>query len=553
MAIKPEIWHGCYRDRWESVIIEDAIGHPAKFSYGLITRIVDTGLERGWWKAGDLVGDPFGGVGLGGLIAQGRGLRWVGVELEERFCRMAAGYDCPGIDKREWVRWYGRRERSKASCPWCQGKADALYETDSGLIPVVDAHRYCGNFDKHKENGPRPVIIHGDSREFARLVGGCDSVLTSPPYSEGLGTHATTDPPTSHGRTGGTIHARSYGTSPGQIGALREGELKGVVTSPPFADSGAVVPVTGGNQQIVKNSRATGGEAGRHTNEYGSSPGQIGNLRPGSVEGVVTSPPFVDCLATEDEEFTRKRHSGENATRSTRENYGTSPGQIGALKSGHLSSVVTSPPWESVVPSSGGSETPANRRLIDAGTVGSTAFLDHEYGDSAGQIGVTSGETYWQACASVYAQCRMAIRPGGFMAVVVKDYVKAKKRVPLCDQTVTLMERVGFILHGRMRAMVVEETVHPGLFGEDVIERTQRKSFFRVLAEAKGAPPIDWEEVLVFKVPNAGDGGADLDAVVTSPPFVDSLANNPSDGVRAMHGSGMGRALLGVEGYGNSF
>jgi hypothetical protein len=56
-------WEGCYDDSWKGLIVPDAFRHPAKFAYGLITRIVDHGLAQTYWREGDVIGDP-SAVGL---------------------------------------------------------------------------------------------------------------------------------------------------------------------------------------------------------------------------------------------------------------------------------------------------------------------------------------------------------------------------------------------------------------------------------------------------------------------------------------------------------
>ena len=68
-------WHGCYRDGWKTadMLVSEAFAHPAKFAYGLILRIIRHGLDKGYWKPGDLIGDPFAGVACGGLVAACRG------------------------------------------------------------------------------------------------------------------------------------------------------------------------------------------------------------------------------------------------------------------------------------------------------------------------------------------------------------------------------------------------------------------------------------------------------------------------------------------------
>jgi len=228
------IWEGCYDKSWKDLIQDKSVAHPAKYANGLITRIFKHGLERGWWSVGDLVGDCFGGIGTGGVVAAGLGLRWVGVELEPRFVRMAAGYDCPGMSKGEWVRWFGRYVRHADLCPQCQlgfGRKDVrplLPDGDGqyygdGRIPWVAAHRYAGN-------GVR--MVQGDSRQFASIVGALDCVVTSPPYAETsiIGGDQINRDNIGKGMdlTGHHKNAASknYGTTPGQIGSLKAGKLE---------------------------------------------------------------------------------------------------------------------------------------------------------------------------------------------------------------------------------------------------------------------------------------------------------------------------------------
>lgn len=338
-------WHGCYDGNWRGLIVPKAYAHPAKFAPGLVARILDHGLEMEWWNPGDLLGDPFAGIGCGGIMCAFRGLRWVGVEMEEKFVDLA--------------------------------------------------HR---NFalHTHKWRGvglPLPLIVQGDSREFAGIVGGLSAAVTSPPF-------ASVEP----------CQDRTFRINDGR-------------KAPPQGQDG-----------------------------YGSSPGQIGNMPAGTVDAVVTSPPW----------------GGE---------YGNAEGGNQICKG----------------------------RVGKPGdlTAGKTVLGG---GHAPGQIGNSAGTTYWQAVAEVYAQCALALKPGGIMAVVIKDYVKKGNRVPLCDQTLELLTRLGFEPVERIRAWLVEERRTSGLFGE-IVRRKERKSFFRRLAEKKGSPRIDWEEVLVVRNQEAGSGG----------------------------------------------
>lgn len=344
-------WHGCYDNGWHDLIVPEAFAHPAKFSYGLITRIVEHMTLRGWLKPGDVIGDPFGGVGLGGLVAAYHGYRWVGVELEPKFVELA-GQNFE-LHRRKWA---------------------ALNE----LLPV---------------------IVQGDSRRFAAIVGECACVVSSPPYA---------DTPIQGGG------ANAYG-------AKKQFDETGIWPKGSLAKT------------------AKGGEGYSHT------PGNIGNAKAGSVDAVISSPPYES-----------KQLSNHDSPKNYAEMEKTWPNK-------------------------------SFGRSVGLG-----------YGISDGQIGDTSGDSYWQAMDAVYRQCHAAIKPGGHAAIVIKDYIAKGKRVPLCDDTLRLLQHAGFEPVERVRAMLVKETTHAGLFG-DITETKARKSFFRRLAEAKGSPPIDWEEVLFVR------------------------------------------------------
>lgn len=351
---KTTIWHGCYESRWQGVITPASMAHPAKFSRDLIERIYDHCLQQGWLRKGDLVGDPFGGVGTGGITAAYRGLHWHGVELEPRFVAMAGE-----------------------------------------------------NFDQHIDRwsqlgSPIPRIIQGDSRRFHELVCNASAVVASPPYSDiAAGQGGLNTKPAKH---------------PGQ---------------------------QSGRTQTL---------ASQNTNQkYGHSEGQISRLKGGSVDGVITSPPWED-------------------------------GQEGGCPAHKLKRPPTSGKGHSATQEARQRQAQRDQQRV--------------YGTTAGQIGQDSGETYWQAVAQVYRSCYLALRPGGIIALVVKDYVKNRKVVPLCDDTARLLQHVGFTVIERAHAMLVKEQRHADLFAGETVEKKERKSFFRRLAESKGSPRIDYEEVI---------------------------------------------------------
>ena len=47
--------------------------------------------------------------------------------------------------------------------------------------------------------------------------------------------------------------------------------------------------------------------------------------------------------------------------------------------------------------------------------------------------------------------------------------------------------------------MLVKETRELDLFGNEIVSTTERKSFFRRLAESKGSPKIDYEVCWIMR------------------------------------------------------
>lgn len=468
-------WQGCYDGNWRGMITDEAFAHPAKYARGLIERIFDHGIERGWWNPGDVIGDPFGGIGTGGVTAAYRCLRWIGCELEPRFVAMAK--DNFKLHKREWA---------------------AL-------------------------NKPTPQIVQGDSRKFAEIVA-ASGIVTSPPYAanEKSDYHLSDDGKTrrrdqDHPQGRGCFRgSETYGQTDGQIGALKSGNIDAVVSSPPYAETAVEKNSTGVDMRKQwENYRASGGGSSyegfvahqtKHSQGYGDSGGQIARLKYGNIEGVITSPPYAESVKgdhaekeTAEESREKRNTPGGSLGKSARHGgYGASDGNIGNLKEGVLDGAVTSPPYEnSEVASACKSQNKNGRQATYKRAMG-----HNNYGETTpAQIGNESGETYWQAMCAVYQQCLISLKPGGYMTVVIKDYVKNKARVPLCDQTLQLLEHVGFEPVERIRAWLVKERTTMLLGGVEETKVTERKSFFRRLAEKKGSPRIDWEEVIIVRKP----------------------------------------------------
>jgi hypothetical protein len=241
-------WESCYDSGWGDLLHPSAYQHPAKLAYGLTVRLYDHGFERGWWQKGSTVIDPFAGVCCGGIVAAYRGLRFIGVELEPRFV--------------------------------------ALSEANLALHRA--RWRAAGD--------PEPAALQGDSRRLAELLGGgCEAVVTSPPYA---------DTP---------------------VADLPRGKAGG-------ASGGIGTQYRLGNRGTNARKKADG----TLTESYGTAPGQLGNLPAGDADAVLTSPPYAECLRVHgdgiDWEKTCAAHRGSRSAGrgAVADGYGHAEGQLGA-------------------------------------------------------------------------------------------------------------------------------------------------------------------------------------------------------------------------------
>ena len=240
----------------------------------------------------------------------------------------------------------------------------------------------------------------------------------------------------------------------------------------------------------------------------------------GQANGCVTSPPFLQSSGgaynpkeREDPGLIARHAAGNKSSKA----YGSEVGQIHNLPEGDHDQVVgaiSSPPYENSIvgqaPGTGKKTTDRRAERLEAAGYnaekiltpgrrahGNLGEIEH-YSDNQNNLGNQSGDTYWSAVALIYQQVFQLLPPGGAFAVVIKDFVRNKKRVPLCDQTAELLETIGFDIPERIHAMLIKEIpqTEDMFTGKSDPIRKEHKSFFRRLAEKKGAPPIDWEEVI---------------------------------------------------------
>lgn len=59
-------------------------------------------------------------------------------------------------------------------------------------------------------------------------------------------------------------------------------------------------------------------------------------------------------------------------------------------------------------------------------------------------------ETYLQAMFKVYSECWKILKHDGLMILILKNFIRDKKLVPLTEHTIKLCESVGFTLKERL-------------------------------------------------------------------------------------------------------
>jgi DNA modification methylase len=349
------------------------------------------------------------------------------------------------------------------------------------------------------------VNILGDARRLSELLsrvgypenpnnignlplGEIDAVITSPPYSEALSEKAGGGSKknvlgvgmTSDGKKQGQGAPIPYSTSEDNIGNLPHGSIDAVITSPPYlrsAESGAGV-----NRQREGDVRIGCSTVGR-TVEH---PDAIDNVREyGSIDVVITSPPYAHestaSKPTKLEELGLFKMGHSNELPYTEEDYREwrkhREGNIGKRK---LFIRVPCSPEEAQFHDT----RPERKGTIWEWTKEVEATLEviekvqRLKNDSKGR-----SETYLEAMLKVYNEMFKVLKPNGLAIVVIKPFIRNRKVVDLPYHTWLLMSRVGFKLEKLYKL------------------RLKTQSFWRILYYRKNpdVPRIAHEYVIVTR------------------------------------------------------
>ena len=197
------------------------------------------------------------------------------------------------------------------------------------------------------------------------------------------------------------------------------------------------------------------------------------------ADAVITSPPYAEAgrqlgKIPLDALRTNPRRKGEKLQWTDYANY-ESPGNISELPYGEVDSIITSPPY-----TSGGHH--ADQTGTWGGQAQSLTQEQANYGQSDGQIGNLKETSYLEAMYQVYFQCFKVLKDGGLMILVVKNFLRQGKEIPLDADTISLCEKCGFTLIERHHRLLTQ------------------LSFWRIIHAQKypDHPVINKEHILVF-------------------------------------------------------
>ncbi|RKY46405.1 MAG: hypothetical protein DRP88_06460, partial [Candidatus Neomarinimicrobiota bacterium] len=332
----------------------EAVSHPAKMNTRLVEFLVEEFTEEG-----HTILDPMGGTGSTGVIAALHGRNSILVDIEEKFV--------------EWM-----KEAKK-------------------IVDGIQTLTKKGEI----------TILKGDARQLSKILNEVDSIVTSPPYSEGIG-HDSGDNASEKFKERLDMQRRytRQMTSEGNIAKLKHGKISAIITSPPYADT-----KKGGEadeEKMAERWDKVAEDKGWNTwgktwktegrkralkslgSGYSESGENIGNLPFGGIDVIVTSPPYGHSISNNkegplvggdekkygrwkkgtarkhsytqhgepckdedlDETIERLRQHGRSDPkaggpygRSLAHPYSPNPDNIGNLPVGDIDAVITSPPY----------------------------------------------------------------------------------------------------------------------------------------------------------------------------------------------------------------
>jgi DNA modification methylase len=472
--------------RYRALMPPESVAHPAKFNTNLVEFLI---LNH--TRPNEVVLDPMAGTGVLGVVASLHGRNAVQVELERKFYewmeRARENVERhPSLSPKGWIRNILGDARQLSAL---LGRADVAITSP----PYEGSYLGGGDVERRRERlverGYDPQNYLGGKarnmvlRHYDEVV---DAVITSPPYLKcaehgaGINRQRRGDV-----RIGCSTLGRTVESSEAIDNTKEYGTIDVVITSPPYSSSaiqdyGTTNKALLDFEEKVRESFKTKGYFeynGRRYSEDEWRKINKGELKPRGFPEL-----WAEILRNRKEE----KYNDDN------------PSNIANLTHGSVDAVITSPPYEGSF--EGGSRHTGGileREKSDAETrlkiglgvkysdneknIGNLKSSDEEYEALVRGLMKDGRPTYLSEMLKVYSEMHKVIRPNGLCIVVVKPFIRNKRVIDLPYHTYLLMTKVGFRLRKLYKL------------------RLRQESFWRILYRKKHpeVPRIAHEYVLV--------------------------------------------------------
>lgn len=218
-------------------------------------------------------------------------------------------------------------------------------------------------------------------------------------------------------------------------------------------------------------------------------------------DGVISSPPFGQAqsgggiaqalVGNTDYPLSQQggRYQGYQA-----EHSGLTKGNLSNMS---FQAIISSPPYEASMNSGKhGVDTSSFAGVSPNCQLNIALAYTKENGNN---LGSQAGDTFWSAAKTIMIQVHQVLCPDGHAIFVTRDFVRNKQIVPFSQQWVQLCESCGFkLVHWHKASLIEDRGTQIDLEGNHHSKSIKRASFFRLLAERKGSPRIDWEDITCF-------------------------------------------------------
>jgi len=254
-----------------------------------------------------------------------------------------------------------------------------------------------------------------------------------------------------------------------------------IISSPPYAERYAYK-----NPEKKQKDDPYANKQDRIHKPYSQNPNNIGNLKYGKTDKIVTSPPWGGQVQHKTNYLGKqKRESGFE--------YSEDPKNIGNLPHGKVSKIITSPPFGQAQSGGGiAKKGYTGSKHSPTDLVGKRSYMPENTGKDKKNISnlpyadkdeKLDKQTYLEAMLVVYQQCFKVLKSGGLMILITKDFIRKGKRIRLGEDTIKLCKLAGFE-HAH--------TYH---------RKIKNPSFWRILYEQKhpSVEKIDCEDIIILK------------------------------------------------------